>query len=57
LAQVNSRNAISREKRIEYDVWYVNNLTFFSEVRIVVKTIINIINRKILAGVLSDPAA
>ncbi|MCD6322260.1 MAG: sugar transferase, partial [Clostridiales bacterium] len=27
-AQVNGRNAISWEQKFEYDVWYVNNLSF-----------------------------
>jgi undecaprenyl phosphate N,N'-diacetylbacillosamine 1-phosphate transferase len=29
LAQVNGRNAISWIKKFEYDVWYVNNVSFF----------------------------
>ena len=28
-AQVNGRNAISWQKKFEYDVWYVENLNFF----------------------------
>ena len=38
-AQVNGRNAISWEKKFEYDVWYVDNLSFLLDVRIIFKTI------------------
>lgn len=38
-AQVNGRNAISWEKKFEYDVWYVENLTFMLDIRIILKTI------------------
>ena len=30
-AQVNGRNAISWEKKFEYDVWYVDHVSFFFE--------------------------
>jgi len=33
-AQVNGRNAISWEQKFEYDVWYVQNLSFFLDVKI-----------------------
>jgi lipopolysaccharide/colanic/teichoic acid biosynthesis glycosyltransferase len=33
-AQVNGRNAISWEKKFEYDVWYVNNISFVLDVKI-----------------------
>ncbi len=38
-AQVNGRNAISWEKKFEYDVWYVDHLSFLLDVSIMVKTI------------------
>ncbi|MDX1428381.1 MAG: sugar transferase, partial [Salegentibacter mishustinae] len=38
-AQVNGRNAISWTKKFEYDVWYVENLSFGLDVRIIFKTI------------------
>ena len=38
-AQVNGRNAISWQQKFEYDVWYVNNLSFLLDVRIFFKTI------------------
>lgn len=39
LAQVNGRNAISWEKRFEYDVQYVDNITFLGDWKIMFKTI------------------
>ncbi|QED36539.1 sugar transferase [Antarcticibacterium arcticum] len=38
-AQVNGRNAISWKQKFEYDVWYVDNLSFSLDVRILIKTI------------------
>jgi sugar transferase EpsL len=38
LAQVNGRNAITWEKRLELDVWYVENWSFGLDVRILWKT-------------------
>ena len=38
-AQVNGRNAISWEQKFEYDVWYVNNISFTLDVKILFKTV------------------
>jgi lipopolysaccharide/colanic/teichoic acid biosynthesis glycosyltransferase len=38
-AQVNGRNAISWTKKFEYDVWYVENLSFGLDLSIIFKTI------------------
>jgi lipopolysaccharide/colanic/teichoic acid biosynthesis glycosyltransferase len=38
-AQVNGRNAISWEQKFEYDVWYVKNITFVLDLKILVLTI------------------
>ena len=45
-AQVNGRNAISWEDKFEYDVYYVDHLTFFTDMKILYKTIINVVKRK-----------
>ncbi|KAF2334166.1 sugar transferase [Flavobacterium ginsenosidimutans] len=45
-AQVNGRNAISWEKKFEYDVWYIKNLSFFLDIKILVKTIQKVIKRE-----------
>lgn len=38
-AQVNGRNAISWQQKFEYDVWYVDNISFLLDTKIVVLTI------------------
>lgn len=45
-AQVNGRNAISWGKKFELDVWYVDNLSFSLDMRIVFMTIGNVLTRK-----------
>ncbi len=45
-AQINGRNTLSWEKKFEYDVWYVDNLNFALDVKIIVLTIINILSSK-----------
>jgi lipopolysaccharide/colanic/teichoic acid biosynthesis glycosyltransferase len=46
LAQVNGRNFLMWDERLEMDVQYVENLSFFSDMQILVKTIQGVINRK-----------
>ena len=41
-AQVNGRNAISWNKKFEYDVWYVENLNFILDVIILFKTVVKV---------------
>jgi undecaprenyl phosphate N,N'-diacetylbacillosamine 1-phosphate transferase len=38
-AQVNGRNAISWQQKFEYDVWYVENLNFFLDIKILFLTV------------------
>ncbi len=42
-AQVNGRNAISWNKKFEYDVWYVNNISFVLDFRILLMTVRNVV--------------
>jgi undecaprenyl phosphate N,N'-diacetylbacillosamine 1-phosphate transferase len=44
-AQVNGRNAISWEQKFKYDVWYVENISFFLDLKIAFLTIIQIFRR------------
>ena len=44
-AQVNGRNTISWDKKLAYDVEYVENLSFMMDVRVILKTIKNVISR------------
>ena len=46
LAQVNGRNAISWEKKFEYDVEYVRNLTFLLDCRILLQTVKAVVQRE-----------
>lgn len=45
LAQVNGRNAISWEKKFEYDVQYVNHITFIGDWHILFKTVWKVLKR------------
>ncbi|WP_336127571.1 sugar transferase [Mesoflavibacter sp. CH_XMU1422-2] len=45
-AQVNGRNAISHSKKFELDVWYVNNLSFKLDLKILYLTILKVIKRE-----------
>jgi lipopolysaccharide/colanic/teichoic acid biosynthesis glycosyltransferase len=38
-AQVNGRNAISWEQKFNYDVWYVDHLSFLLDVKILFLTV------------------
>lgn len=42
-AQVNGRNAISWDKKFEYDVWYVDHLSFALDVKILIKTVLKVV--------------
>lgn len=41
-AQINGRNAISWKKKIEYDVWYVKNISFLTDASIFFKTFLRV---------------
>ena len=45
-AQVNGRNAISWTKKFELDVWYVDHVSFLLDIKILIKTIINVLSSK-----------
>ena len=38
-AQINGRNAISWEEKFRYDVWYVDNWSFWLDIRIIIITL------------------
>lgn len=46
LAQINGRNAITWEKKFEYDVEYVNNLSFWLDMKIFLGTIKAVFKRE-----------
>ena len=41
-AQINGRNLISWKQKFEYDVWYVNNISFTLDVKIFFKTFLKV---------------
>lgn len=45
-AQVNGRNAISWEQKFEYDVWYVDHLSLWLDLRIIAQTLAKIVRRE-----------
>ncbi|WP_284879638.1 sugar transferase [Acinetobacter variabilis] len=51
LAQVNGRNNVSWKEKFEMDVWYVENLSFLNDFRIMLKTAKIVIFRKDVADI------
>lgn len=45
-AQVNGRNAISWTKKFELDVFYVNNISFLLDCKILIQTVKNVLSSK-----------
>lgn len=46
LAQVNGRNAISWEQKFDYDVEYVDNITFVQDWKIMFRTVVKVLKRE-----------
>ncbi|MCT7597614.1 undecaprenyl phosphate N,N'-diacetylbacillosamine 1-phosphate transferase [Aliarcobacter butzleri] len=44
-AQVNGRNAISWEQKFDYDIWYVENQSFWLDIKILWMTFLKVIKR------------
>jgi len=44
-AQVNGRNALSWEEKFQYDVWYVDNVSYLLDLKILWKTIAKVLAR------------
>ena len=53
-AQVNGRNTISWAQKFEYDVWYVNNLSFALDFKILLLTVRNVLRSE---GISSETSA
>lgn len=45
-AQVNGRNAISWEEKFELDVWYVDNISFWLDMKILFLTVLKMVKRE-----------
>lgn len=46
LAQINGRNGISWEKKFQYDVQYVNGITFWGDMKILILTVASVFKRE-----------
>ena len=45
-AQVNGRNSITWTKKFELDVWYVDHVSLWLDIKIIWMTVMNVIQRK-----------
>lgn len=56
LAQVSGRNSISWDKKLEYDIEYVDNITFSGDVKIIFRTVKKVFKREdtVREGTVSD---
>lgn len=45
LAQVNGRNNMTWEKKFEYDLQYIENITFLGDLRIILMTVVKVFKR------------
>ncbi|AMA49841.1 MULTISPECIES: sugar transferase [Flavobacterium] len=45
-AQVNGRNAISWDQKFQYDVWYVDNISFLVDMKILFLTFLKVIKKE-----------
>ncbi len=49
-AQVNGRNSISWEQKLDYDVWYVDHRSLMLDLRIILKTAVAVVRREGISG-------
>ena len=45
-AQISGRNLISWEKKFEFDLWYVNNVNFFLDIKIIILTFFTVFKKE-----------
>jgi lipopolysaccharide/colanic/teichoic acid biosynthesis glycosyltransferase len=53
-AQINGRNTLSWEEKFEMDVWYVDNMSFLLDIKILFLTLLKVLKRE---GINSGSAA
>jgi len=53
-AQAHGRNTLSWEDKFKMDVWYTKNVTLKNDVKIIIDTVINVLNKE---GISSDTSA
>ncbi|MEY8020094.1 sugar transferase [Muriicola sp. SD30] len=54
-AQVNGRNVLSMEEKFVYDVWYVNHISFTTDIKILIKTVFKVFKSDDIDMVGADP--
>lgn len=54
-AQVNGRNNLNWDERLEYDAYYVENLSFLMDLKVLYQTVINVIKRKDITVITNLP--
>ena len=50
LAQVNGRNLLSWKDKFDYDIKYVNNITLLGDIKIILKTVKNVLSHEGING-------
>lgn len=53
-AQVNGRNTVTYGQKFKYDVWYVDHLTMWLDIKILWMTVMNVLKRKDIGNGLQD---
>lgn len=53
-AQAHGRNAISWEQKFEYDVWYVEHISFITDIRVIIDTFRSVFDRSDNGAVLNS---
>ena len=53
-AQVHGRNAVSWEEKFDMDVEYVNHITFWGDIKIILQTVLTVLKRE---GISSESSA
>jgi lipopolysaccharide/colanic/teichoic acid biosynthesis glycosyltransferase len=53
-AQVNGRNTVSYGNKFKYDVWYVDHLTMWLDIKILWMTVMNVLRHKDIGNGLQD---
>lgn len=51
LAQINGRNNITWEEKINYDLLYINDITFINDCKIIIQTILKVLKREDISTV------
>ena len=46
LAQINGRNSLSWDEKFKYDIEYVNNITLFGDIKIILQTVKNVLTHE-----------